>query len=1503
MQPNPTHRWTRFSTLSLVLVVSTLVLLLTYSNRALALSTTTVTTTAIADDPEDGQCDLWEALQGISEYNNGYSSDGDSDLTQYHECSIGSGPHFVIFTGAAAGGTIILPTALVDRPFSGLPYVTDDVTLTGPVVIDGGGSAINSHIFWTNAGGKLTLVNLVIQNGYTSGSGGAIVGLGTDDVINIIGCSIQNNIAEVNGGAINTVGQVNIMLSNFSGNKALGLDLNGTDYPGEGGAIYQSGYNSINISLSNFAGNIASDGGGAIYTMADSGTISDSVFNGNIVNDDAPTDTSQGGGAIHNSFNDSDTGLKIVRVAFNGNLSFTAEGGAIYNAPDGYLHVYDSSFNGNIAGTLVYNENGGAIYNQEVLDVQRVMFLGNVASSGADISDENYGHGGAVANDRTGVATLANVSFTANGAPGGYGGGVWNGNTQSGGPASYVYLYNTTFSLNTSLNNDGAAIYNQSDGYHEVYVANTIVSGIGIGGNECNEALTSQGHNIDSGTTCGFTQPSDQQDTDPGIQTLDFNGGPLVSLLSHALAPDSPAVDAGDDDVCNNDDVNNLDQRSDPRPKGNACDIGAFESDAQVSGYGSLPIPPGPVVIGNTSVGTPITNTIKVLNLGNIDLEISNPQIIGGDSEQFEVVTFPSPISYQDDIVLRCKATAEGSFTTEFGFTTSAPEVDAVVYQLECNVNPAPTPGYASDPIAPGTLDFGQVEVGNGDTSIQTLTFFEAGNTTLIVDGAGLTGPNPGDFTFNGFDTTINNGEDPVDLPITCTPSDFGIRTATLTLTTNDPTQTSVEYTLVCEGIAPPSPPLAPPGGLSLSGADNPELLNETYDVAVSPDGQHVYVTNYVNDKLVVFSRDSDSGALTFVMDYNNLDMGGAAMVEVSPDGLQVYVTAIESDAFLIFTRDPGSGMVFFEDVYKNGVGGVTGLNYPFGLTVSQDGRFIYVAGFLSDSLVTFYRNENGFVGYDNTIVDATNLFFPYEPVISPDGKHVYVSGGGSAGDPTLGYVTVYERNSLDGSLTYVENYYEGEPLGCYIICFYINGLSQAWGITVSPDGKNVYVTGYSDDTVVRFTRNAFDGTLTYGGVVANSLAELTPEEARTEPGADGFNITEFGTSPETPTGTDAVEAEGLDGAINVKVSPDGRFVYVSAFFSDAVSVFERNLSTGVLTQIQVLYDDGSLTLDGAREIGLSPDGTSVYLTSYADGAVQLLQIANPIATLATLLPSSAQAGSGGIILQLQGENFVPGSVARVNGADRPTTFVHPGELEVTIYASDLAAAGSLAIDVLNPSPGGGLSVNTLAFTVTGSGQNPVPSIVSLTPGGAEAGGDNLTVAINGINFVSGSDVQWNGVTRAKTYINGNQLQITVTAEDLLTPGPVVITVVNSGPGGGTSNVVTFDVAGPGQNPVPTILSISPDFANAKGAVSTPVVVRVTGENFIPGLQGQWNGQNRPTQFVSETEVRITLTGYDVAFGGIGAITFINPAPGGGTSNAYSFTIYAYIVHLPSIIK
>jgi hypothetical protein len=126
-----------------------------------------------------------------------------------------------------------------------------------------------------------------------------------------------------------------------------------------------------------------------------------------------------------------------------------------------------------------------------------------------------------------------------------------------------------------------------------------------------------------------------------------------------------------------------------------------------------------------------------------------------------------------------------------------------------------------------------------------------------------------------------------------------------------------------------------------------------------------------------------------------------------------------------------------------------------------------------------------------------------------------------------------------------------------------------------------------------------------------------------------------------------------------------------------------------------------------------------------------------------------------------------------------------------------------------------------------------------------------------------------------------------------------VVQVVNPGPGGGASNTLGFDVADLGTNPPPTITALDPPHSLAQGAGADPLVVRVLGQDFVVGAQAQWNGLDRPTQYVSPTEVRVTLMGLEVALGGAGQITVINPAPGGGASNGATFVIFPYGIRIP----
>jgi hypothetical protein len=94
-------------------------------------------------------------------------------------------------------------------------------------------------------------------------------------------------------------------------------------------------------------------------------------------------------------------------------------------------------------------------------------------------------------------------------------------------------------------------------------------------------------------------------------------------------------------------------------------------------------------------------------------------------------------------------------------------------------------------------------------------------------------------------------------------------------------------------------------------------------------------------------------------------------------------------------------------------------------------------------------------------------------------------------------------------------------------------------------------------------------------------------------------------------------------------------------------------------------------------------------------------------------------------------------------------------------------------------------------------------------------------------------------------------------------------------------------------NPVPEIASLSPEFALA-GQASFMLTVR--GENFDADSVVRWNGTDRITHLVNIEFTEIALNALidadDVADPGTAEITVFNPLPGGGESNAVTFTVH-----------
>jgi hypothetical protein len=117
------------------------------------------------------------------------------------------------------------------------------------------------------------------------------------------------------------------------------------------------------------------------------------------------------------------------------------------------------------------------------------------------------------------------------------------------------------------------------------------------------------------------------------------------------------------------------------------------------------------------------------------------------------------------------------------------------------------------------------------------------------------------------------------------------------------------------------------------------------------------------------------------------------------------------------------------------------------------------------------------------------------------------------------------------------------------------------------------------------------------------------------------------------------------------------------------------------------------------------------------------------------------------------------------------------------------------------------------------TGTNPIPSVTSLAPAIVAPGSTGATLTINGSSFTAASNVQWNGLNRAASFVSASQLTVPLTSTDLAVAGAATVAVYTPLPGGGLSNTLTLIINS--SYPAPQALSVTPGFAAPEARIST----------------------------------------------------------------------------------
>jgi hypothetical protein len=298
----------------------------------------------------------------------------------------------------------------------------------------------------------------------------------------------------------------------------------------------------------------------------------------------------------------------------------------------------------------------------------------------------------------------------------------------------------------------------------------------------------------------------------------------------------------------------------------------------------------------------------------------------------------------------------------------------------------------------------------------------------------------------------------------------------------------------------------------------------------------------------------------------------------ISPDGSTVFVTGSSFAGptnmdYATVAYDASTGATLWVRRYK----GPTGYDAAFALEVSPDGSAVFVTGF-SHGWPSDIFYDYATVAYDAS-TGATLWVKRYNGPgddadyalalgVSPDGSAVFVTGYSYGSPFTIDYATVaYDAST--GATLWVRRY-NGPG----------NDADYAFDLGVSPDGSTVFVTGESE-------------------------------------GSTGFN--DFATvAYDASTGATLWVRRYIVGirAWALDVSPDGSMVFVtgaggSATNNDFATV-TYDSSSGATLWTESYNGTGNAD-DLTNALGVSPDGSTVFVTGYSAGSTS----SNDYATVA----------------------------------------------------------------------------------------------------------------------------------------------------------------------------------------------------------------------------------------------------------------------------------------------
>ena len=249
-------------------------------------------------------------------------------------------------------------------------------------------------------------------------------------------------------------------------------------------------------------------------------------------------------------------------------------------------------------------------------------------------------------------------------------------------------------------------------------------------------------------------------------------------------------------------------------------------------------------------------------------------------------------------------------------------------------------------------------------------------------------------------------------------------------------------------------------GALTFVAELEPPNAGDLGPVVMSPDGLFVYASDLSNHEVLVYGRDPASGELSFLQALTDgIDAQGIDTPEsmvLGPTGAELYVGGSGANAVARFTRDSQTGLLTFVEQLVDGVDGVDGIGGVNSLALSPNGEQLYALGRDDNAVAHFTRNAmTGALTFVGARLDGVGgvdgLNNPTSLVVSADGRLVMIGSTGDSG------IAIFLRDPVDGTLSF----------GNLATRRFDESANDVAGLTLSPDGLHLYVTYDDADALV----------------------------------------------------------------------------------------------------------------------------------------------------------------------------------------------------------------------------------------------------------------------------------------------------------------------------------------------------------------------------------------------------------------------------------------------------